>query len=165
MILELLREPGDARWLFYVAVMLGLIGVYRFSLQLAVVIIGTAAFGVVAREIASRIDDTWINGVLNEGGRLERISDWVIIPEHVENWVKPVAYISLIAALLALTVIRGWARIILLVPTLYLAAFVWENVMLQRPEATRYIILGAMLIALMIIRPTGLLGEKRVEII
>ena len=48
---------------------------------------------------------------------------------------------------------------------LYLAAFVWENVMLSKPEPTRYIILGVILIALMIFRPTGLLGEKRVEII
>jgi ABC-type branched-subunit amino acid transport system permease subunit len=52
-----------------------------------------------------------------------------------------------------------------LVPVLYLAAFVWENVMLAKPEPTRYIILGVLLIALMILRPSGLLGEKRVEII
>ncbi len=53
----------------------------------------------------------------------------------------------------------------LLVPTLYLAAFVWENVLLPQPDTTRYIVLGAMLIALMIMRPNGLLGERRVEIV
>ena len=37
--------------------------------------------------------------------------------------------------------------------------------MIAQPEPTRYIILGVILIALMILRPTGLLGEKRVEII
>ena len=37
--------------------------------------------------------------------------------------------------------------------------------MLAKPEPTRYIILGVMLIALMIVRPSGLLGEKRVEIV
>jgi len=42
---------------------------------------------------------------------------------------------------------------------------VWENVMLAHPESTRFIILGAMLIALMIVRPAGLLGERRVEIV
>ena len=56
-------------------------------------------------------------------------------------------------------------RLALLVPVLYLAAFVWENVMIEQPEPTRYIILGVLLIALMILRPTGLLGEKRVEIV
>ena len=53
----------------------------------------------------------------------------------------------------------------LLVPTLYLAAFVWENVMLAKPEPARYIVLGLILIALMILRPNGLLGERRVEIV
>jgi ABC-type branched-subunit amino acid transport system permease subunit len=51
------------------------------------------------------------------------------------------------------------------VPTLYLAAFVWENVMLKNPEPARFIVLGLVLIALMIIRPNGLLGERRVEIV
>ena len=60
---------------------------------------------------------------------------------------------------------HGRVRLVLLVPTLYLAAFVWENVMLAKPEPTRYIILGLILIALMILRPNGLLGERRVEIV
>ena len=50
-------------------------------------------------------------------------------------------------------------------PVLYLAAFVWENVMLAKPEPTRYIVLGLVLVALMVLRPNGLLGEKRVEIV
>ena len=163
--LELLREPGDARWLFYAAVLLGLIAIFRFTLKLAIVVIGTAVFGFVVREIASRIDDSWIAGVVNEGGRLRHVSDWVLVPERLESWVGPTTYILLIALVLVLTLIRGWYRIALLIPTLYLAAFVWENVMLVHPEATRYIVIGAMLIALMVARPTGLLGEKRVEII
>ena len=60
---------------------------------------------------------------------------------------------------------RGRLRLVLLVPTLYLAAFVWENVMLSKPEPARYIVLGLILIALMILRPNGLLGERRVEIV
>jgi len=66
---------------------------------------------------------------------------------------------------LLLTLLQGWLRFVLLVPTLYLAAFVWENVLLPQPDTTRYIVLGALLIALMIIRPNGLLGERRVEIV
>jgi ABC-type branched-subunit amino acid transport system permease subunit len=76
-----------------------------------------------------------------------------------------VSYLALIGLALTLTLVSGWTRIALLVPTLYLAAFVWENVMLTSPETTRYIVLGALLVAMMIARPSGLLGEKRVEII
>ena len=60
---------------------------------------------------------------------------------------------------------KGWVRVAALVPTLYLAAFVWENVMLPQPEPTRYIVLGAILVGLMIARPNGLFGERRVEIV
>jgi hypothetical protein len=37
--------------------------------------------------------------------------------------------------------------------------------MLSKPEPARYIILGLILIVLMILRPNGLLGERRVEIV
>jgi len=37
--------------------------------------------------------------------------------------------------------------------------------MLAQPEATRYIVLGAILVGLMVARPNGLFGERRVEII
>ena len=89
----------------------------------------------------------------------------MIVPEQLANWVAPVSYITLIVLVLVLTLLRGWARLVLLVPTIYLAAFVWENVMLAKPEPTRFIVLGALLIALMIARPNGLLGERRVEIV
>ena len=79
--------------------------------------------------------------------------------------MTPVSYMGLVAAVLTLTVVRGRTRLVLLVPTLYLAAFVWENVMLVKPEPTRFVVLGAILIAVMIARPEGLLGEKRVEIV
>ena len=79
--------------------------------------------------------------------------------------MKSVAYISLIALALLLTTLGGWVRLAVLVPTLYLAAFVWENVLAVQPEVTRYILLGALLVVVMIVRPNGLIGEKRVEII
>ena len=79
--------------------------------------------------------------------------------------MTPVSYIGLVSLTLVLTLLHGWTRLALLVPTLYLAAFVWENVMLVKPEPTRFVILGALLIAVMIARPAGILGEKRVEIV
>jgi ABC-type branched-subunit amino acid transport system permease subunit len=81
------------------------------------------------------------------------------------NWLGPVSYIGLIVLVLTLTLLHGWARYILLVPTVYLGTFVWENVLLAQPDATRYIVLGVMLIVLMIVRPNGLFGERRVEIV
>ncbi len=165
-LLEFLREPNDARMLFYAVILLGLVAAFRLSLKLVVVLGGTMVLGFLVRVIAEGIDDSWTAGVSSEGGRLaDWVADWVIVPTRLAGWVAPVSYLTLIALALALTLVRGWTRIALLIPTLYLATFVWENVMLTSPETTRYIVLGALLVAMMIARPSGLLGEKRVEIV
>jgi ABC-type branched-subunit amino acid transport system permease subunit len=60
--------------------------------------------------------------------------------------------------------LRGVVRWIALVPTLYLAAFVWDNRLVVEPSITRLILIGVILIVLMNARPQGLLGTARVEI-
>jgi ABC-type branched-subunit amino acid transport system permease subunit len=61
--------------------------------------------------------------------------------------------------------LAGWWRLVVLVPTLYLTAMVWENILAPNPSVTALILFGAMLIALMTVRPQGLLGTARVEIV
>ena len=134
--------------------------------QLVVVLGGTLVFGLVAHLVAGGIDDSWTSGSVEASGSIgSRASDWVIVPTQLAGWIAPVSYIGLIALVLMLTLLHGWVRIALLVPTLYLAAFVWENVMAPHPESTRYVVLGAILVAMMVARPQGLLGERRVEIV
>jgi branched-chain amino acid transport system permease protein len=165
-LLEVLRDPGDSRVLFYGVIVLGLIAALKLSRKLVAVAVGLIVFGFLLRLIAGAIEKDWVNGANPAGGHLaNRVGDWVIVPAHPASWIAPVSYITLIVCCLLLTLLRGWVRLAVLVPVLYLAAFVWENVMLAKPEPTRYIILGVLLIALMILRPSGLLGEKRVEII
>jgi ABC-type branched-subunit amino acid transport system permease subunit len=48
-----------------------------------------------------------------------------------------------------------------LVPVLYLAAFVWENRLAADPGIARMLLLGMLLVALMNVRPHGLLGTAR----
>jgi ABC-type branched-subunit amino acid transport system permease subunit len=165
-VLELLRDPDKARVLFYIAAVLGLILAFRASRRLALVLGATLALGFAARAVANAIDTTWVTHITSDGRTVPTwAADWVIVPSHLAAWVPPVTYVGLIAITLGLTLVRGWIRLVLIVPTLYLAAFVWENVMLAKPEPTRLIVLGVLLIALMILRPNGLFGEKRVEII
>jgi ABC-type branched-subunit amino acid transport system permease subunit len=165
-LLEVLRDPGQSRVLFYAVILLGLVAAFRLSLRLAAVLAGTLVFGAVVHSIAGAIDNQWVDGSGGGGGGVaDFMANWVIVPTDLAAWIPPVSYVSLISLALILTLLHGWARLVLLVPVLYLAAFVWENVMLGKPEPTRYIILGVLLIALMIVRPSGLLGEKRVEIV
>jgi branched-chain amino acid transport system permease protein len=165
-LLEVLREPGDSRFLFYTVVLLGLVGILRLTRRLALVLGGTLVLGIALHALAAAIDGDWTAGAASGGGRLgEWAGKWVVVPSDLAAWITPVSYIGLVAAVLTLTLLRGRLRLVLLVPTLYLAAFVWENVMLARPEPTRFVVLGAILIAVMVARPEGLLGEKRVEIV
>jgi hypothetical protein len=76
------------------------------------------------------------------------------------------SYLGLVAAILALTLVRSpfW-RVVGLVPVLYLTACVWENILLAQPSVARFVLIGAMLVGLMAVRPQGLFGKQRVEIV
>jgi ABC-type branched-subunit amino acid transport system permease subunit len=161
--LELLREPDEARVLFYGAIVIGVVAMIRPWQRLALVGVGTIAFGIVAYQLAEAIRPEWVSGSI-EGGRLADLLDgWVIHPEYPTR-LGNIGFVVLIVAVLALTEIRGVWRTVLLPPTLYLAAFVWENRLVDEPSVTRILLLGALLIALMTWRPQGLLGTARVEI-
>ncbi|HET6173282.1 MAG TPA: branched-chain amino acid ABC transporter permease [Gaiellales bacterium] len=163
-VLELLRDPGNARILFYLFAIVGIVLVLGRSRRLLVLLGSLLVFGFAAHAIAHAINSDWTSGTA-ASGLDHALSHWVIIPTSMVNWLGPVTYMGLIGLVLVLTLLHGWARDALLVPTLYLGTFVWENVLLAQPDATRYIVLGAMLIALMIVRPNGLFGERRVEIV
>jgi branched-chain amino acid transport system permease protein len=162
--LQLLQNPGQARVLFYLIVLAGVGATFRLSKRLAVLVGSTALFGIAVHAIAGSIHHSWVNG--EHGGLGGALAEWVVVPVQLATWIPPVAYGVLIGGFLLLTLLRNdWLRLAALVPTLYLAAFVWENVMLANPGPTRYIVLGLLLVVLMIVRPNGLLGERRVEII
>jgi branched-chain amino acid transport system permease protein len=162
-LLALLQEPPKARFLFYIFAVLAIVLVFRLSRKLAAVLAATLGFGFAFHAIADAVDHKWVAG--SGSGAARVFGDWVVVPVHLASWIPPLTYMGLIGATLLLTLLGGRLRLVLLVPTLYLAAFVWENVLLAKPEPTRFIVLGAILVALMILRPNGLLGEKRVEIV
>jgi len=90
------------------------------------------------------------------------VRDWVIVPANAQtagNW----GYVVLVCLLIALVQVSSRWRTILLPPTLCLASFVWETKLSVEPAVTRQILIGAILIVMMIARPYGLLGSRRVE--
>jgi len=163
-LLELLRDAGKSRVIFFLVLVGGLALASRRSRGLAAVALGTLVFGFALHAIAGAVHADWVAGE-HQGGFAGVVDHWVVAPAHLARWIPPIAYVGTIVAVLVCTLLRGAPRLVALVPTLYLAAFVWENVMLSKPEPARYIVLGLILIALMILRPNGLLGERRVEII
>ena len=104
-------------------------------------------------------------GRLESGGALgSGLRHWVVLPSNPLT-IGNVAFVLLVLAVLWLTTLHGRAQKAVLAPTLYLAAFVWENRLVIEPSITRLILVGVILIVLMNARPQGLLGSARVEIV
>ncbi|MBA3365627.1 MAG: branched-chain amino acid ABC transporter permease [Actinobacteria bacterium] len=160
------ENPQDnARILFYAVIVLLLVLSMRPWWRLAAVLGGTLVFGLVAHTLAGAISSSWTAGAVVEGGRFAGvISDWVIIPAGHDHFAN-IAYIALVVSILALTRVRGWWRTAMLVPTVYLAAIVWETSFVEEPAVARWILFGTLLVFLMTVRPQGLLGTPRVEIV
>jgi branched-chain amino acid transport system permease protein len=164
-VLEVLRTPEHARYVFYLAILAGLLLLFRPWWRLAIVLGGTIGLGFAVHAIVAA---TWPRGTAGASpgeGFISRVIDhWVVLPRD-PYYIGNFAFGALIISVLVLTLLKGWWRTIFVIPVLYLAAFVWENRLVQEGAgATRLILLGSILIVLMHVRPQGLLGTSRVEI-
>ena len=163
-VLEILRTPDPARWVFYGAIVATLVLLIRPWKRLAAVLAGTLLFGIAVHLIVTHVDPSAAHGNPPGGGILARVVDrWVVLLTN-PNTPGHIAYGVLLVLVAVMTQVKGIWRTILLVPALYLAAFCWENVLVDNPSVARLILLGALLIALMNARPQGLLGTARIEI-
>jgi branched-chain amino acid transport system permease protein len=175
-LLEVLRTPEHARWILYGAILATLIVKVRPWRLLGALLAATAVFGIAVHEIVAA---TWPRGVhglvsisgtdFSKGGWLGwALRHWLVLPANTyaqgQNTLFNIGMVVLIGLLLGLTVVHGWVRWAVLVPTLWLAAFVWETRLVEEGTGpTRYLLLGAILVVLMAVRPQGLLGTPRVE--
>jgi branched-chain amino acid transport system permease protein len=176
-LLEVLRTPDHARWVFYAAALLGLVAKLRPWRMLAAVLVGLAAFGVVVNQIVGAVWPRGVHGPIaigptsftTHGFLATVIRHWLVLPANTYDANNfrygNYAFVLVIALALACTVVKGWRRWALLVPTLWGAAFVWENVLIEQAPITRPLFLGVILIVLMATRPAGLFGQTRVEIV
>jgi branched-chain amino acid transport system permease protein len=159
----LLRSPAEAGYLFYGLILLTLLARLRPWRRLAAVLAATVAFGLAAHAIAQAISASAVASGPQSGGWIaDALRDWVIVPANPQtpgNW----GYVALICMLIVLVQVSSRWRTVLLVPTIYLASFVWETRLVVEPAITRQLMIGAILIVMMNARPQGLLGQRRVE--
>jgi ABC-type branched-subunit amino acid transport system permease subunit len=78
--------------------------------------------------------------------------------------VTSYAFVAAVIGVLGVIVTKRWWRVASLIPTIYLAIFVWENKLALQPSVTRQLLFGGVLMVMMAVRPQGLLGTRRVEI-
>ena len=163
---ELLRSSANARPLFYGAILIAILVKLRPWRLLAAELGGLLALGFAIHAIAGAAYPRLVHGESIGSGLFARALDrWMLFPGNPVK-IADVAYILLVAAIVVYPQLSRLWRAFLLAPLLYLVMFVWENLLLfQIGGATRLILLGALLVALMIVRPQGLFGTATVEIV
>jgi ABC-type branched-subunit amino acid transport system permease subunit len=164
--LELLREADWGRVIFYVLLLTAAFVLARTWQSAAGLVGAVVVFGYVLHWIA---EAAWPRGVeripLEEEGPLAGLVDgWMLLPSE-PGTIGNYSFVLLVLGVLALTLARGWPRLAGAVPVLYLGAFVWENKLIFQPSVTRFLLVGAVLIFVMNLRPQGLMGTARVEIV
>ncbi|MGH2743840.1 MAG: branched-chain amino acid ABC transporter permease [Thermoleophilaceae bacterium] len=161
---ELLREPDEASWIFYGGVLLALALKVRPWRRLAAVL---AALVVIGLALHALVAGVWPDGVAGDPRADWALSGaidwWLVLPEDSRG-IGNVAFVVLLVTLVALTQAGERVRALALVPLVYLAAFVWENRLMLDPSVTRQLMLGALLIVVMNLRPAGLFGTTRIEV-
>jgi branched-chain amino acid transport system permease protein len=169
---------SNGRFLVYGGMLIALVATLRPWRRFAVVFGGIVAFGVIVHGIVAVTTARGVDGLLNTGpaefgsaGALGWIvRHWLALPAGTyESGTRTpfnIALAGLIGCILMLTLLRGWRRDLLLIPTVWLAGFVWETRLVQEGSGpTRLLLLGATLIVVVTARPQGLLGKPRVEIV
>jgi ABC-type branched-subunit amino acid transport system permease subunit len=162
---QMLSSPTDAAYLFYGLILLALIVKIRPWRRLGAVLAGIVALGFAAHAIASAISSSAVAGSPGSTGWIgSAVRDWVIVPSSAATYGN-VLFVVLVCALVAIVRLEGIRRLLVVVPTVYIAACCWESRLIVNPSITTQIMIGAVLIVTMAARPNGLLGSRRVELV
>ncbi len=175
----ILRNPTLASLFFYVGMVTILWATLRPRIQTPLLLAAMMVFGLLVQFGGGLFTETVtlealdvpdvtgigtaISLVLVTARNLLR--EWLFVPEATEaagNWAFVLMFVGI---LLASRMKEMALRFVVLVPTLYLLVMAWELRMSEEPGITRILFIGILLVVLMIYRPGGLLGRKRVEIV
>ncbi len=168
---EVLRSPEMARLTFWGSLILVVMHFYRKTWVRGLILLGAIiVLGTILRVALYALWPGWFQqpqlppslarSVLVPF--LSALNGWMVFPRDSRS-VGNVAFVLAIPALLGVSRLKGMARYLLLVPTLYLLAFVWEVRLVEEPSVTRMLILGALLVLMMNSRPQGLFGRRWVQ--
>ena len=165
--LELLRSSTYDGYLFYGLILFGVLlaAARRLRWTWLVVLGASIGFGFAARAVVGAVWPKTVHGHALSGGFIgDAVQHWVIAPKD-PFLIGRYLFVALVICAVLVLRTRGWLRQLVVVPTIYLAACVWETILLANVAATRLVLLGALLVVMMMARPQGLLGTSRVEIV
>jgi branched-chain amino acid transport system permease protein len=162
---ELLRGPDTARALFYGGVVALTLLLMRPRWRGVALLAAVLAFGLLLKLVAGALVPGLLGQPEASAGLAGLAQRWLVAPSN-PTLVGNIAFFVVVVLLMAVSRLRRPdLRFALLVPTLYLLAFVWETRLAAEPSVTRLLFFGAILVLLMTYRPHGLFGKPRVEVI
>lgn len=163
---EILRNIELAGQLFYLLIIATLVATLRPRWQSLALLGSVIIFGLALKPLLIALSpDSFSTLEATGSGFVNTVRSWLAIPIQARA-VGNLAFLGMILMILFVTRLKDMrVRFIALIPTLYLLSFVWETRLSQEPSITRLLFVGVLLIVLMIYRPNGLLGQRRVEVV
>ena len=164
---ELLRGPDTARLLFYGGVIAMILLLIKPRWRGGALLVAVLALGFAVKLVAAALwrESLGVAPAPVSTGLGALAQRWLVFPANA-TLLGNVLFVVVIAMLMAVSRLRRPnLRFALLIPTLYLLAFVWETRLAAEPSVTRLLFLGAILVLLMTYRPHGLFGKPRVEVV
>jgi branched-chain amino acid transport system ATP-binding protein len=162
---QVLTSPTDSAYLFYGLLLLGLAWKIRPWRRLGTVLAGIVALGLAAHAIVGAISGSATAGAPGSGGWIgSLLGNYAIVPSSPASYGN-VLFIVMICLVIALVRLEGVRRLALIPPTVYVAICCWEARLVVNPSITTQIMIGAILIVMMSVRPNGLIGVRRVEVV
>jgi branched-chain amino acid transport system permease protein len=162
---EILRVPEYSEILFITVLVLTMIALTKKVKNFLISVSALLLTGLIALSlfqligVKRAIDETWAIGPISKV-----MKDWLFVPENQILWGN-ISFVLLVAAIAYYTTASKKIKMIALPIIGYLAIFLWEVRLIANPSVTRQLIIGALLIVLMIVRPQGFLGKARVEVL
>jgi ABC-type branched-subunit amino acid transport system permease subunit len=157
---DILRNPELAGTLFYLGILVTLFAIMKPRWQIVPLFVVLYLFAGALTALLGNAwpDSTTIQSPFGVGIPL------AIPPEATD--IGNLGFGLLIILVMIVSRLKNrWLRFAVLIPTLYVLAFVWETRLSQEPSVTRLLFVGLLLIVLMIYRPNGILGRRRVEVV
>ena len=162
---EVLRVTNYSEILFLVVLVLTVAAVgktlKRFVINiLAVVVIGFVVKLILAAAVIKTTPTKeWVVGPVSRA-----LSHWMYVPLDRNLWGN-CAFVLLLVLVAYFTTTTSRIKSILLPILGYCGIFLWEVRLITDVNTTRQLLIGAMLVVLMIVRPQGFLGKARVEVL
>jgi branched-chain amino acid transport system permease protein len=168
---ELLRNPEMARFIFYGALILGLLLVFRRRKLSGLALLGgVVLLGLAVKALLTWLRPEWLTqpeippSVARSfyAPLIKALNWWMVHPQN-SRVVGNVAFVLTMGLLLVAYRFKARFGYALWIPALYALTFVWETRLVQEPSITRMLIFGALLVLMMNYRPQGLFGQRIVQ--